>query len=137
MYVYAGVNGDIQATYTTPTLDFGDIGTQKTLSYLNLQVETEGPVQPKVRVFVGEENGQAVQPSEDTLPTIFPPTEFGVATFSDTSGAHGFGAFESTISRLPLRGSGNNFKFRVQTKDQNPCYSIQGMYVNYYPSGRR
>ena len=136
-FVYAGVNGDIQATYTTPTLDFGDIGTQKTLSYLNLQVETEGPVQPKVRVFVGEENGQAVQPSEDTLPTIFPPTEFGVATFSGNSGAHGFGAFESTISRLPLRGSGNNFKFRVQTKDQNPCYSIQGMYVNYYPSGRR
>lgn len=136
-FFYSGSAANIKSTYLTPTLDFGDIGTQKTLSYLNLQVETEGPVQPKVRIFVGEENGQAVQPSEDTLPTIFPPTEFGIATFSDTSGAHGFGAFNSTISRLPLQGSGNNFKFRIQTEDQNPCYSIQGMYVNYYPSGRR
>ena len=48
-----------------------------------------------------------------------------------------FGAAEQPLVRLALQGSGYSNSFRILTNDTNAPYTINGLYVDYIPSGRR
>ena len=41
------------------------------------------------------------------------------------------------MTRQAVQGSGNTAKFRIYSDDQNSTYTINGLYINYEPSGRR
>jgi len=129
----AGSAFNIEAKYTTPFLDFGDAGTRKTMKYLKLSVSPEGELAPILRTQYDFTDKDVAQPEDIVLTGIPVPPVFGTATFGNA-------IFEGTndpMARQVLEGSGHTVSFQIRTEDQRPPYSINGLYINYVPSGRR
>lgn len=123
----------INAYYKTPNLDFGDAGTLKTLKYVKISFGPEGEVHPYLRVRYDYEDLTKPQPSDYALTGIRLPAIFGIAEFgSDT-----FGGSLDPTARQPIEGSGEVCSFRIYSEDNYPSYSINGLYINYTPAGRR
>ena len=128
----AGTATNIDAEYETPSLDFGDLGTLKTLKYVKLSVKPEGSVQPTLRVRYDYEDNDTPQPSDYTLDNIPPAAIFGSGVFNSVE----FGAAENPMVRQTVEGSGNTSSFRLFSNDQNGPYTVNGIYIDYVPSGR-
>ena len=129
----SGAALDIFAQYQTPNYDFGDVGTRKTLHYAKISISPEGEVQPSLRVRYDYEDGNIPQPEAYILDSIPLPALFGTAVF----GTAIFGASNDPMVRQAIEGSGYVSNFRISTTDQSPPYAINGLYINYVPSGRR
>lgn len=139
-YVYIHDSGDdfdgtaILARYATPDYDYGDLGTLKTLHYLKVSIAAEGLVTPEVQVKFDYNSGDVPQPASNySLGTVNPSSIFGSAVL----GTNIFGASASPMLRTPLQGSGTSNNFTVITNDNKAPYRINGLYVDYIPSGRR
>ena len=139
-YVYqhdTGNNFDganILARYATPDYDYGDLGTLKTLHYLKVSSSAEGIVEPDVQVRFEYGNTDIPQPPElFDLGTINPPSIFGEALFNTNV----FGGAENPMIRVPLQGSGTSNNFTFISEDNKAPYTINGLYVDFIPSGRR
>lgn len=129
----AGSASNIEAIYQTPNYDFGDIGTRKTLKYVRMSFSPEGSCQPTLRVRYDYENTDIPQPVDYTLSNIPLPAIFGSGVFGTAT----FGATNDPMVRQAVEGSGNTCSFRLQSIDKNAPYSINGLYIDYMPSGRR
>ena len=124
----------ILARYATPDYDYGDLGTLKTLHYLKVSIAAEGLVTPEVQVKFDYNSGDVPQVSSNySLGTVNPSSIFGSAVF----GTNIFGASASPMLRTPLQGSGTSNNFTVISNDSKAPYRINGLYVDYIPSGRR
>ena len=139
-YVYVHDSGnsfdgtDILARYATPDYDYGDLGTLKTLHYLKVSASAEGVVEPDVQVRFEYGNTDIPQPPElFDLGVIDPPSLFGEALF----GTNVFGGAENPMIRVPLQGSGTSNNFTFISEDSKAPYTINGLYVDFIPSGRR
>ena len=129
----AGTSKNIEAIYQTPNFDFGDIGTRKTVKYVRLSLSPEGEIQPTLRMRFDYDDTGIIQPPDYPLTSIPLPAIFGSALF----GAATFGATNDPMVRQPVEGSGNTVSFRVQSTDALAPYAINGLYIDYMPSGRR
>ena len=124
----------ILARYATPDYDYGDLGTLKTLHYLKVSASSEGVVEPDVQVRFDFGSTDIPQPPNlFDLGIINPPSLFGEAIF----GTNVFGGAESPLTRIPLQGSGHSNNFTFISEDTKPPYTINGLYVDFIPSGRR
>ena len=132
-FIEAGTATNIDAVYQTPDFDFGDVGTRKTLKYARVSFSPEGAVTPDFRVRFDYEDDLVPQPDAFTITTIKLPAIFGTGTF----GSMTFGATTDPMERITLEGSGNTCSFKVSSDDQKPAYAVNGIYVDYMPSGRR
>ena len=139
-YVYVHDSGNsfdgsnILARFGTPDYDYGDLGTLKTLHYLKVSSSAEGVVEPDVQVRFDYGNTDTPQPPNlFDLGSINPPALFGDALF----GTNVFGGAESPLIRVPLQGSGHSNNFTFISEDTKPPYTINGLYVDFIPSGRR
>jgi hypothetical protein len=139
-YVFIHDSGDdfdgtaVLARYATPDYDYGDLGTLKTLHYLKVSIAAEGLVTPEVQVKFDYNSGDVPQPRNNfSLGTVNPSSIFGSAVF----GTNIFGATASPMLRTPLQGSGTSNNFTVISNDSKAPYRINGLYVDYIPSGRR
>jgi hypothetical protein len=128
-----GVASNIRAIYKTPDFDFGDIGTRKTLKYVRLSLSPEGNIQPTLRVRYDYDDFSIPQPSDYILSSLPLPALFGQVTF----GAAVFGASNDPMARQTVEGTGNTCSFKIFSEDQKAPYSINGLYVDYMPAGRR
>jgi len=128
----AGTATNIDAEYESPDLDFGDLGTLKTLNYVKISVSPEGTVQPSLRVRYDYEDTNIPQPGNYTLSSIPSPAIFGSGIFNTSI----LGAAATPMTRQAIEGSGNTAKFRIFSDDQNGPYRINGLYIDYEPSGR-
>ena len=129
----SGAALNIFAQYQTPNYDFGDVGTRKTLHYAKISISPEGEVRPSLRVRYDYEDGNIPQPEAYVLDSIPLPALFGAAVF----GTAIFGASNDPMVRQAIEGSGYVSNFRISSTDQSPPYAINGLYINYVPSGRR
>lgn len=129
----SGTPTDIRAIYETPNYDFGDIGTRKTLKYIRISFSPEGQIEPLLRVRYDYEDTQIPQPAEYVLSSVPSPAIFGAAIF----GINLFGGTNDPMVRQTVEGSGNTCSFRILSDDQRAPYSINGLYIDYMPSGRR
>ena len=139
-YVYLHDSGNdfdgsnILARYATPDYDYGDLGTLKTLHYMRVSASAEGVVEPDVQVRFEYGNTDIPQPPElFDLGTINPPSIFGEALFNTNV----FGGAENPMIRVPLQGSGTSNNFTFISEDNKAPYTINGLYVDFIPSGRR
>ena len=139
-YVYVHDSGNdfdgtaILARYATPNYDYGDLGTLKTLHYVRVSASAEGVVEPDIQVRFDYGSTDIPQPPDlFDLGTINPPSEFNSAVF----GTNVFGGTASPMIRVPLQGSGTSNNFTVISNDTKSPYKINGLYVDYIPSGRR
>jgi len=139
-YVHIHDSGDdfdgtaILARYSTPDYDYGDLGTLKTLHYLKVSAGAEGLSTPEVQIRFDYGSSDIPQPVENfSLGTLNPPSFFGRAVF----GTNIFGAIADPMIRIPLQGSGTSNNFTFISNDNKPSYKINGLYVDYIPSGRR
>ena len=139
-YVYLHDSGNdfdgsnILARYATPDYDYGDLGTLKTVPYMRVSARAEGVVEPDVQVRFEYGNTDIPQPPElFDLGTIDPPSLFGEALF----GTNVFGGAENPMIRVPLQGSGTSNNFTFISEDNKAPYTINGLYVDFIPSGRR
>ena len=139
-YVYLHDSGNdfdgsnILARYATPDYDYGDLGTLKTLHYMRVSASAEGVVEPDVQVRFEYGNTDIPQPPElFDLGTIDPPSLFGEALF----GTNVFGGAENPMIRVALQGSGTSNNFTFISEDNKAPYTINGLYVDFIPSGRR
>lgn len=123
----------ILARYATPDFDYGDLGTLKTLHYLKVSASSEGVVQPDVQVRFDYGSTDIPQPNLFDLGTIDPPSLFGDAVFNTNV----FGGATNPLVRIALQGSGHSNSFTFISEDSLPPYTINGLYINYMPSGRR
>ena len=137
LYIHnSGNNFDgsaVDARYQTPDYDYGDFGTLKTLHYVKLSIGPENEVQPSVRVRFDYDSNETPQPEDYLLDSVPAPSIFGSAIFATAK----FGASEQPLVRLALQGSGYSNSFRILTNDTNAPYTINGLYIDYIPSGRR
>ena len=125
---------NILARYATPDYDYGDLGTLKTLHYLKLSASAEGVVEPDVQVRFDYGSTDIPQPPNPfDLGVIDPPSIFGEALFNTNV----FGGAENPLIRVALQGSGHSNSFTVISEDTKAPYTINGLYINYVPSGRR
>jgi len=129
----AGVETSVVAAYESPDMDFGDLGTLKTLKYVKISVSPEGTVQPSLRVRYDYDDVNIPQPGVYTLTSIPSPAIFGKGLFNSAV----FGAGDSPMVRQAIQGSGNTAKFRISSDDTKGPYTINGLYIDYEPSGRR
>ena len=139
-YIYKHDDGDtfdgvaIAARYKTPDYDYGDLGTLKTLHYCKVSIGGEGEVSPELQVKFEYSNKDIPQHTSNfSFGTISPAAIFGDAVF----GTNVFGAVINPMVRIPLQGSGTSNSFSVLSNDTKAPYKINGMYVDYIPSGRR
>ena len=131
----SGSDANIVAEYQTPDLDYGDLGTLKTLKYVKISATPEGTVSTKLRIRYNYDDPNSPQPSDYTL-SINKPSLFGTAVFGSSAG-HVFGAAADPITRQVVEGSGHSNYFRIFSDDQNSPYTINGIYIDYEPSGRQ
>ena len=131
----AGNDVNILSKYQTPELDYGDIGTVKTLKYVKVSITPEGTVDTKLKVKYDFDRLDAPQPSDYTL-QVDSPSLFGTATFG-TAGGYTFGGQTDPLVRQTVEGSGTSNYFRIFSNNQNSPYTINGIYVDYIPSGRQ
>jgi len=122
----------IAAEYQSPDYDYGDLGTRKTLDYVKLAFTPEGDCQPSLRVRYDYDSLDSPQPADIVLGSIPKPAIFGTALFATSK----FGATEQPLVQQNLTGSGHSNFFKVFSDDTKAPYSINGLYVNYRPSGR-
>ena len=128
-------NGEnVIAEYETPNIDYGDLGTLKTLHFIKISFGPEGEVTPVLRVRYNYDDPNHPQPADYVLDRIPPPSLFGEATFG--IGAV-FGASEKPLVRQQLQGSGHSNMFRIRSDDTKSPYTVNGFFVDYVPSGRR
>jgi hypothetical protein len=130
---YGGTASNVTAAYQTPNLDFGDVGTKKTMRYVRISMSPEGAVQPTLRVRYDYEDPQIAQPLDYVLDSIPLPSIFGSGVF----GANVFGASSDPLIRQTVQGSGHTVSFIVTSSDQKSPYTVNGLYIDYTPSGRR
>ena len=126
---------NIIAKYQTPDLDYGDLGTLKTLKYVKLSITPEGTVDTTLRIRYNFDDLNSPKPSDYSL-SIPKPSLFGTAVFGATA-AHKFGAASDPITRQVVEGSGHSNYFRVFSDNQNSPYTVNGIYIDYAPSGRQ
>jgi hypothetical protein len=125
---------NILARYATPDYDYGDLGTLKTLHYVRVSVRAEGIVTPALQVKYDFNSQDIPQPSSDfSFGTVNPPAIFAEAVFNATV----FGGTAAPMIRIPLQGSGTSNNFTVVTDDTKAPYIINGLYIDFIPSGRR
>ena len=129
----SGIAFNISAKYTTPNYDFGDIGTRKTLYYVKISVSPEGQILPSLRLRYDYESLDIPQPPIYPVEGIPIPSAFGSAIFAAAT----FGGSKDPMFRQAVEGSGHVANFRITSDDQNAPYAINGLYVDYVPSGRR
>ena len=130
----AGTETSVAAEYQSPDFDCGDFGTLKTLDHIKVSLFPEGSVEPTLRVRFDYDSTDRLQPTDvgiiSATPSIFGDTAtvFGTSTF---------GAPEQPLVRAALTGSGHSNFFKVFSSDTNAPYTINGLYINYRPSGRQ
>ena len=136
-FLYGGSAFDIDATYSTPYLDFGDLGTRKTLHYAKLSISPDatagGYAQPDLKVQFDFDDLNVAQPTTYTLPEVRAGAAFGTATF----GIDYFGSLENPLVRQNLQGSCYSSNYTISSSDSLIPYTINGLYINYVPTGRR
>ena len=139
-YVYIHDSGNdfdgtnVLARYATPDYDYGDLGTLKTLHYCRVSIGAEGNVSPELQVRYDYSSITVPQPASNfPFGTVSPSSIFGEAVF----GLSAFGAVATPMIRIPLQGSGTSNNFTILSNDSNPPYKINGLYVDFIPSGRR
>ena len=126
--------GAIIARYKTPDYDYGDLGTLKTLHYCKVSIGAEGIVTPELQVKFEYSNTEIPQHTNNfSFGTVNPSAVFGEAVF----GSNVFGATSNPMVRIPLQGSGTSNSFTILSSDTKAPYKINGLYVDYIPSGRR
>ena len=79
------------------------------------------------------EDNNIPQPTETNITNILLPSLFGTGVF----GTSQFGGSTDPMVRKTITGSGHAANFRIRSNDQKSAYAINGMYIDYVPSGRR
>jgi len=128
----AGTETNILAEYQSPDFDYGDFGTLKTLDHIKVSLRPEGATDATLRVRFDFDTSDKIQPLDVSLQTN-DPAIFGTSTFN---GGAAFGAPEAPLIRQHIQGSGHSNFFKIFSEDTNAPYTINGLYVNYRPSGR-
>jgi len=124
----------ILARYSAPDYDFGDLGTLKTLHYVRVSCSAEGVVTPALQIKYDFNSQDIPQPTTDySFGTVNPPAIFAEAVFNTTV----FGGTSAPMVRIPVQGSGTSSNFTVVTEDTKAPYTINGLYIDFIPSGRR
>jgi hypothetical protein len=129
-----GTATNIIAKYQTPDLDYGDLGTLKTLKYVKVSITPEGEVDTSLRIRYNFDDLDSPQPTDYSL-SVPKPSLFGTALFGATA-AYKFGAATDPITRQTVEGSGKSNYFRIFSDNQNSPYTVNGIYIDYVPSGR-
>ena len=126
--------GNVDASFKTPDMDYGDNGLRKSLYKVKGNFEPEGNVNDvKLTIKYDFESNEVPQPNFFNVGTLNSPSLFGNAIFGQSV----FGATTLPSKSILVTGSGfsNNFKFF--TNDTNAPYSVNGMFVSFIAGGRR
>ena len=125
---------NILARYSTPDYDYGDLGTLKTLHYVRVSCSAEGTVTPALQIKYDFNSQDIPQPASNfSFGTVNSPAIFAEAVFNTNV----FGGTAAPMIRIPVQGSGTSNNFTVITEDTKAPYKINGLYIDFIPSGRR
>ena len=100
---------------------------------MKISVSPEGEILPFLRLRYDYEDLDIPQPAPYPVVGIPIPSAFGSAIFAAAT----FGGSKDPMFRQAVEGSGHVTNFRITSDDQNAPYAINGLYVDYVPSGRR
>ena len=113
------------------------MGTRKTLHYAKISVSPDadagGYAQPSLKVQFDFEDVIVQQPPVYVLPEIRGGATFSAAYFGDAY----FGSTDNPLIRQTIQGSCYTSNYTISSNDQLAPYTINGLYINYVPAGRR
>ena len=138
-FIYSGTEANVSAIYETPYLDFGDLGTRKTLRYAKVSItptsELGGYAQPELSVKFDFDDDEVLQPANVMLEEV----RAGAAFTNPLSifGQSYFGAVANPLVRQNIQGSCYSSNYTISSNDKLIPYTINGIYINYVPTGRR
>jgi len=136
--VYIHDSGDdfaglpITYNYVTGDMDFGDPGLRKTLHWMNLSTEPEGPTDITLQWKFNFSSIDIVQPPQTTIGSLSYGAVYGTAVY----GTDVYGV-STPLKRINLRGSGTSVSFSFTGSDSYPPFKITGMYITFVPMDRR
>ena len=120
---------DITHIYTSPEIDYGDLGTLKSFHWIKLNTKVEGINEDTtLSVKYDFSDTDTAQPSPYSLPFSEGFSEYGTAVYGVDSYS---GVTRKTIKQN-IEGSGysNSFTFTIQ--GSGSPISINGYYIRYY-----
>ncbi len=138
-FIYSGTEANVSAIYETPYLDFGDLGTRKTLRYAKVSItptsDLGGYAQPELSVKFDFDDDEVLQPANVLLEEV----RAGAAFTNPLSifGQSYFGAVANPLVRQNIQGSCYSSNYTISSNDKLIPYTINGIYINYVPTGRR
>ena len=121
----AAINSSMQLN----EIDYGDIGTRKTLHYIRVFGEVEEATVDDVNFQIRYDFGdtQTAQPGTYQLPEITGVSGFGTAQF----GSAAFGGSARFTSRILVEGSGYSNDYSFTSSGDGGSYSLNSIYVDF------
>ena len=143
-FIYSGTEANVSAVYETPYLDFGDLGTRKTLRYAKVSItptsDLGGYAQPELSVKFDFDDDEVLQPANVMLEEVRAGAAFQGPTTENVTSIFGqsyFGAVANPLVRQNIQGSCYSSNYTISSNDKLIPYTINGIYINYVPTGRR
>ena len=118
-------------------IDYGDIGTKKTLHYVTIFGETEGSYSDlSLRIRYDFNSPNTHQPNAYAIPEATTIAFYGSATFGAPT-VFG-GTSNKILNRILVHGSGysNDFSF-IDSSTSNNSYSINSMFIDFRAGDKR
>jgi hypothetical protein len=134
-YVYLHDEGDtfdgnvIEAIYSTPELDFGDIGKRKTIQWLDLFLKIEGGNESLIMSLQFDFNSDLFhQPPPYPVLVLTSVSLYGIAIY----GVSTYGGLEKLAQRVRVEGSGYSARITFSTFENTASITVSGFYIRYY-----
>ena len=123
-------NGDnIDATYEVPELDYGDIGTKKTLHWIDTFFVVEG-ANTSINMYVSYDFGSSstMQPNTYKISDLLALAVYDDALFDSAE----FSSTARAVSRVRVEGSGYSHSIKITSFSSESAFSISNMYIRFY-----
>ncbi len=128
-------NGEpVVSVYSTPFLDFGDVGIRKTLRKIRLFCRPEGVFSINMGIVYDWGDQEAQNPVSYTLDAGSGDLSFWG---SSTYGTAVYAAPLSIVDVTNIEGSGMSSQLIFSSSDTQPPYTIQGIVFEYSFNGRK
>ena len=129
----------ILGNYRSPDMSFGDTGIRKHMNRVIINYKPESAIDADLFLRYDNEDSNSARPEPYPLDSSKVAAQYGVATYSTSSGATQFvyGGASQPLVRQAVEGSGFSVALKVDDGGETAPYSLKGFQLEYQLGARR
>jgi|TARA_R110001583_G_scaffold131127_1_gene282850 hypothetical protein len=129
----------ILGNYRSPDMSFGDTGIRKHMNRVIINYKPESAIDADLFLRYDNEDSNSARPDPYPLDSSRVAAQYGVATYSTSSGATQFvyGGASQPLVRQAVEGSGFSVALKVDDGGETAPYSLKGFQLEYQLGARR